>query len=128
MASGESSALRTVERDVRAEFIRASGAWKAGEREVMMEGVRRRIEGLGPSAESNGCGVEPGLECRCGWVRGRVWRRGRNAWRVRTGVRRRVLRRSEMVEAGRAAMGSEGYVEDGMRIKERKARWWCFAP
>ena len=47
---------------------------------------------------------------------------------VRIGVRRRVLRRSETVEAGRAAMGREGYVEDGMRIRARNVRWWCFAP
>lgn len=47
MLRGESSAVRTVERDVKAEFISASGAWKAGEREDIIEGVRRRIEGLG---------------------------------------------------------------------------------
>ena len=59
---GEISAVRTVERDVRAELMRASGAWKAGEREVIMEGVRRRMEGLGPSAVGVGAGDVPGLE------------------------------------------------------------------
>ena len=47
---------------VRAELMRASGAWKAGEREVIMEGVRRRMEGLGPSAVGVGAGDVPGLE------------------------------------------------------------------
>ena len=59
---GEISAVRTVERDVRAELMRASGAWKAGEREVIMEGVRRRMEGLVPSAVGVGAGDVPGLE------------------------------------------------------------------
>lgn len=63
---GEISAVRTVERDVRAELMRASGAWKAGEREVIMEGVSRRIEGLGPSATAVGAGDVLGLEWKCG--------------------------------------------------------------
>jgi len=35
-------------------------------------------------------------------------RSGRNCWRVRTGVRRRVFRRSLRVEGGRVAIGVDG--------------------
>lgn len=95
---GASSALNTEEREVRAEFIRDSGAWKAGFKEDIIEGVRRRIEGL--RGADVGCGP--------GCVRGRDCRSGRKVWRVRIGVRRRVLRRSEMVLGERAAIGEEG--------------------
>ena len=68
---GESSAVRTVEREVKAEFMSASGAWKAGDREEIIEGVRRRMAGLTDAAG----GVE--MAWRCGCVRGRIWRSGR---------------------------------------------------
>ncbi len=94
---GASSARRTEERDVRAELMRDSGAWKAGFREDIIEGERRRMEGLRGVG-----GAGPG------WVRGRDWRSGRKVCSVSIGVRRRVLRRSEMVVGERAAIGEEG--------------------
>lgn len=78
-----------------------SGAWKAGLREDIMDGVRRRTEGLGVVE-----GVE--LAWRCGCEKGRIWRSGRKVWSVRIGVRRRVLRRSETVLGARVAIGEEG--------------------
>jgi hypothetical protein len=51
-----------------------------------MDGVRTRTDGLGT------------VDVRS----------GRKFWSVRIGVRRRVLRRSESVEGGRAATGAEG--------------------
>jgi hypothetical protein len=100
MSRTESSAERTEVKEVRAATRVDSGAWKAGEREGMMVGVRTRTEGLGV------VGGGPGL--RYGWERGRDVRRGRKVWRVRMGVRTRVLRRSLRVEGERVAIGEEG--------------------
>lgn len=61
-----------------------------------MEGVRTRTDGLWLIVEGEG------------WWRGREVRSGRKVCRVRIGVRRRVLRRSERVEGGRVAIGAEG--------------------
>lgn len=47
---------------------------------------------------------------------------GRNVCNVKIGVRRRVFRRSESVDGERVESGAEGYVCDGMRIRERKER------
>lgn len=44
------------------------------------------------------------------------------------GVRRRVLRRSERVLGERVAIGLEGNVVDGMKIRDLKVRWCSFAP
>jgi len=71
---------------VRAATREDSGRWKAGRRWDIIEGVRMRMEGLGRV----------------------VVRSGRKLWRVRIGVRRRVFKRSERVDGGRAAMGAEG--------------------
>lgn len=115
ISRGVSSAVRTDERDVRAELMRDSGAWKAGLSEDMMEGVRNTTDGLAMG------GGGPALVFGC--EKGRLCRSGRNDWRVRMGVRTRVLRRSEMVVWERAAMGDAGYVVDGMMRRERKVRW-----
>ncbi len=44
---GESSDCRTDVKDVKAEVMVDSERWKAGERLDIMEGVKRRIDGLG---------------------------------------------------------------------------------
>jgi hypothetical protein len=82
--------------DDRAAHMADSGRWKAGFRLGIMEGVRTRTEGFGAGVEGAGC-----------W-RGREVRSERKVWRVRIGVRRRVLSRSERVEGGRVAIGREG--------------------
>lgn len=99
MERGESSADRTRVKDVRAETTALSGAWKAGEREGIMDGVRRRTEGL-VDGEVPGwcCGCESGTEVRS----------GRKLWRVRIGLKRRVLRMSDRVFGDRVAIGAEG--------------------
>ena len=55
-------------------------------------------------------------------------RSGRKVCSVRMGDRRRVLRRSEMVDGASVAMGWEGYVWEGMRRRERRERWCGRAP
>lgn len=119
---GASSEERTVEKAESAETIMDSGRWKAGLMEVIIEGVRRRMEGL------VGGGGRPAWGCGCGWGSGRSWRSGRKDWRVMTGVRRRVLRRSERVLGERVAIGLEGYEVDGMKIKDLKVKWCNLAP
>lgn len=47
MERGASSAERTLVKDVRAAMMLDSGAWKAGERAGIIEGVRTRTLGLG---------------------------------------------------------------------------------
>ena len=54
MDKGSSSADRTWVKEVKAEMMADSGAWKAGERAGIIAGVRTRTDGV--------C-VEP-LECR----------------------------------------------------------------
>jgi hypothetical protein len=100
ISSGASSAVKTSAKLVRAEVMDDSGRWKAGRREDIIEGVRSRTEGLGAAAV----------------------RSGRKVCRVKIGVRRRVLRISESVDGESVAMGCEGYVRDGMRIRERRER------
>lgn len=92
--TGESSEDRTDVKDDRAETMLASGAWKAGDMLEIIVGVRTRTDGFG--ALEGGCDVL-----------GEVMR-GRKDCRVRIGVRRRVFRRSLMVEGGRVAIGAEG--------------------
>ena len=72
MASGRSSAVRTSVNADRAEQMVASGAWKGGLMDDIMEGVKTRTLG----------GVESPLGLS------RAVRRGRNAWMVRMGLRR----------------------------------------
>jgi hypothetical protein len=98
--------------------IEDSSKWNAGLRLGIMEGVMTRTEGLGAA----------GAEWSCGWWSGREVRSGRKAWRVRIGVKRRVFRRSERVEGERVAIGEEGYVMLGRRMRERKVRWCGRAP
>lgn len=98
MLKGRSSERRTVANEESAEVMADSGRWKAGEREEIREGVRRRTLGF----------VVLWLGLWCGWLRGRSWRRGRKACVVIIGVKSRVLRRSERVEGGRAESGREG--------------------
>jgi hypothetical protein len=100
MERGESSDERTEVKAFRAETERDSGRWKAGFRLEIMLGVKTRIDGFGVEAA--------GPVCRCGWGKGRICRRGRKVWRVRIGVRRRVLRRSESWDGGREASGKVG--------------------
>lgn len=66
-----------------AEVRSDSGAWKAGERLGIMEGVRTRTEAFG---------VDVGVWL-CEYVGGEV-NRGRKACVVRIGLRRRLLIRS----------------------------------
>jgi hypothetical protein len=100
MERGQSSDCRTLVKAFRAETERDSGRWKAGFRLEIILGVRTKMDGFG-------AGIA-GPVCRCGWLKGRIWRRGRKVWRVRIGVRRRVLRRSESWDGGREARGEVG--------------------
>ena len=90
----------TEVKDERAATRDDSGRWKAGLREGMMVGVRTRIEGF--------CGGGAGPAFKCGWERGREVRSGRKVCRVKMGVRRRVLRRSERVLGAKVAIGPDG--------------------
>jgi hypothetical protein len=67
MFKGESSERRTVVNVVRAEIRVDSGAWKEGEREGIMDGVRMRMEGFGDGVGVLECvGCENGREVRSG--------------------------------------------------------------
>lgn len=114
ISSGESSAETTLMEEVRAATILLSGRWKAGLRLEIMFGVRTRTDGLG----GGGLVLKGGAE----------WRSGRKVWSVRIGVRRRVLKRSERVDGVSVESGADGYVCDGIIIKERSEMWWGFAP
>lgn len=98
---------------VRAEIRVDSGAWNAGEREGIIEGVRIRMEGLGV-----GCGVEECVGCDSG----REVRSGRKVCKVRIGVRRRVFRRSLRIAGASVAIGDVGYVVEGIMINDRRTR------
>lgn len=115
MERGASSAIRTLVNAFRAAMRVDSGAWKAGLREGIMDGVRTRTQGWGPV-------IVVGL-WRWGWAKGRDVRSGRKAWVVRIGVRRRVFRRSLKAVGERVAIGEVGYVVDGTMIRERSVRW-----
>jgi hypothetical protein len=119
MERGDSSDLSTDVKAFKPPTSVDSGAWKAGLREGIMEGVRIRTDGFGPFCL---------LGCRCECERGKDVRSGKKACIVRIGVRRRVLRRSLSVAGERVAIGEGGYVVDGTIIKERRVRWWGFAP
>lgn len=90
MSSGRSSAVRTSVKADSAEHTVASGAWKGGLMDEMMLGVKTRTLG-GVHFSPTGCR--------------RVVRSGRNAWMVRIGCRRCVLKRSAKLEGGMVAMG-----------------------
>lgn len=90
MSSGRSSAVRTSVKAERAEQTVASGAWKGGLMEEMMDGVKTRT--LGGTHRS-----PMGLR--------REVSRGRKAWMVRMGCRRCVLKRSAKLEGGIVAIG-----------------------
>jgi hypothetical protein len=89
MARGRSSAVRTSVNAERAEQTVASGAWKGGLIEEMMDGVKTRTFG--------GWNFSAGPR--------RAVRRGRKAWIVRIGWRRWVLNRSAKLEGGIVAIG-----------------------
>lgn len=89
--SGRSSAVSTSVKAARAEQTVASGAWKGGLMEEMMEGVKTRTFGDGRSLSVAGLR--------------RVVRRGRKAWIVRIGWRRWVLKRSAKLDGGMVAIG-----------------------
>jgi hypothetical protein len=74
----------------KAEQTVASGAWKGGLMDEIMEGVKTRTLGL--------VGVSPG-----GVIR--EVRRGKNDWMVRIGCKRWVLKRSANEDGGMVAMG-----------------------
>lgn len=90
MSRGRSSAVRTSVKADRAEQTVASGAWKGGLMEEMMEGVKTRTLGgthfspMGPSLDVSS---------------------GRNVWMVRMGCSRWVLKRSAKADGGMVAMG-----------------------
>lgn len=66
----------------------ASGAWKGGLMDEMMDGVKTSTRGEDRSE-----------------VVSRAVSRGRKAWMVRIGLRRCVLKRSAKLEGGMVAMG-----------------------
>lgn len=90
MPRGRSSAVRTSVKAERAEETVASGAWKGGLMEDMMDGVKTRTLG--------GVHFSPGGHRR-------LVRRGRKAWIVRMGCRRWVLKRSAKLDGGMVAIG-----------------------
>jgi hypothetical protein len=62
------------------------------------------------------------IGCSCGCCRGRDCSSGKKVCSVRIGFKRRVFRRSESVCRARVAIGDDGYVGDGTRIRDRKVR------
>jgi hypothetical protein len=94
MERGESSEERTDVKEESAATMLDSGAWKAGDKLGIIEGVRTRTEGLGTVGESPRFKFEV--------------RSGRNVCMVRMGFRRRVFMRSLSVEGERVAIGEEG--------------------
>jgi hypothetical protein len=87
--NGRSSAVRTSVKALSAEQTVASGAWKGGLMEEMMDGVKTRTFGGVFSAD----------------VPRRAVRSGRKAWIVRIGWRRWVLKRSAKLDGGMVAIG-----------------------
>jgi hypothetical protein len=83
-----------------------------------MPGVNKRTDGLWVSfgAACFGCGN--GDECSS----------GRKVRSVRSGVNRRVLRRSESVSGAIVDNGAVGYDCDGMMIRDRNVRLCDRAP
>lgn len=81
--------MRTSVKAERAEHTVASGAWKGGLMDEMMEGVKTRTLG--------------GWNCSEGPRR--AVKRGRKAWMVRMGWSRCVLKRSAKLDGGMVAMG-----------------------
>lgn len=73
-----------------AEQTVASGAWKGGLMDEMMDGVKTRTLGIGRSLSAGPR---------------RAVRRGRKAWIVRIGWRRCVLKRSAKLDGGMVAIG-----------------------
>ena len=93
-----------------------SGAWQAGAREGIIEGVSMRI-----------VVVDEGDLC-CFWD----WetRSGRKAWRRVKGARRWLFRVSDQADGGSVINGEMGYVEGGggRRIRAVRCRmcgWWA---
>lgn len=82
--------MRTSVKAESAEQTVASGAWKGGFMEEIMDGVKTRTLG-GSHLSPTGCRREV--------------RSGRKAWIVRIGWRRWVLKRSAKLEGGMVAMG-----------------------
>lgn len=90
MASGRSSAVSTSVKAERAEQTVASGAWKGGLMDDIIDGVKTSTLG--------GHHFSPmGLR--------RAVSSGRKAWIVRIGWRRWVLKRSAKLDGGIVAMG-----------------------
>lgn len=90
----------------RAEHTVASGAWKGGLMEEMIEGVKTSTLGDGVSVTV--LSLSPsllGVEGGGGGGARRDVRSGRKAWIVRTGCSRCVLKRSAKLEGGIVAIG-----------------------
>jgi hypothetical protein len=90
MSRGLSSAVRTSVKADKAEHTVASGAWNGGLIDEMMEGVKTRTLG---GIHFSPMGFKRDVSS------------GRNAWIVRIGWRRWVLKRSAKFEGGIVAMG-----------------------
>lgn len=90
IARGRSSAVNTSVKADRAEQTVASGAWKGGLIEEMMDGVKTRTLGV---ADFSPEGVILLVSS------------GRNDWIVSIGWRRWVLNRSAKLEGGIVAIG-----------------------
>jgi hypothetical protein len=90
MSSGRSSAVRTSVKADRAEQTVASGAWKGGLMEEMMDGVKTRTLG-GTHFSPTGLSLDVSS--------------GRKVWMVRMGCSRCVLKRSAKADGGIVAMG-----------------------
>jgi len=97
MPMGESSEERTDVKDERAETMLDSGAWNAGDRLEIMEGVRTRTDGFDGVVET-ACGCKVPEEAKT----------GRKDCKVRIGVSKRVFKRSLNVDGERVAIGAEG--------------------
>jgi hypothetical protein len=97
MPRGASSEESTEVKDDSAATMLDSGAWNAGDKLEIIDGVRTSTDGFGG---------EPACECWCeAFGEARI---GRKDCRVRMGVSRRVFSRSLSVEGDKVAIGEEG--------------------
>jgi hypothetical protein len=117
MFRGCISAFKTVVKDFSADTIADSGRWNAGDKDEIIEGVRTSTEGSFFLCNDVSA-----------WFGNSDWRSGRNVCSVSIGVRRRVFNRSDKLDGERVAIGCDGYVVDGMIIRERSSKRWFLAP